>query len=114
MKTNRVAEPSLLDLAINQKPLPAGTYLTLGLFGDNAAATVAQIKKLGGQILAQDKSPFGPIVRVIPPKDWTALAMLSGVQRVEPYHKRSRANDLSRATVGVSTNTTTANELHGT
>jgi subtilisin-like proprotein convertase family protein len=107
MKTNRAAGPSLLALAVNQKPLPAGTYLTLGLFSDSPAATVAQIEKLGGQIVAQDKSPFGPIVRVIPPKNWTALAQLSGVQRVEPYHKRVRANDLSRATVGVSTNTTT-------
>jgi len=107
MKTNRAAGPSLLGLAMTQKPLPAGTCLTLGLFGDNAAATVAQIEKLGGQIVAQDKSPFGLIVRVIPPKNWTALVQLPGVQRVEPYHQRVRANDLSRVAVGVSTDTLT-------
>ena len=113
MKTNRAAGPSLLALAVKEMPLPAGTYLTLGLFGDSPAATVAQIEKLGGQIVAQDKSPFGPIVRVRPPTDWIALARLTGVQRVEPYHKRVRANDLSRVTVGISTNTTTANNYMG-
>ena len=66
-KTNRAAGPSLLVLAVKQAPLPAGTYLKLGLFKDGAAATVAQIEKLGGQIVAQDNSPFGPVVRVQPP-----------------------------------------------
>ncbi len=105
MGTNRAAGPSLLTLAVKQAPLPAGTYLTLGLFSDNAAATIQQIEKLGGQIVAQDSSPFGPIVRVQPPRNWTALAALPGVQIVEPYHQRVRVNDLSRVTVGVSTNT---------
>ena len=112
-EAHRVAEPTLLDLAMNQKPLPAGTYLTLGLFSDSPAVTVAQIEKLGGQILAQDRSPFGPIVRVRPPMDWITLAQLPGVQRVEPYHQRVHANDLSRVTVGVSTNTTTTDNYMG-
>ena len=95
--TNRVTGPSLLVLAVKQSPLPAGTYLTLGLFKDNAPATVAQIEKLGGQVVARDNSPFGPVVRVQPPADWLALAALPGVQIVEPYHQRVHANDLSRA-----------------
>ena len=111
--THRVKEPALLDLALDQKPLPAGTGLTLGLFSDGAVATVAQIEKLGGQILAQDRSPFGPIVRVRPPTDWITLAQLPGVQRVEPYYQRTSANDLSRVTVGVSTDTITANNYMG-
>jgi subtilisin-like proprotein convertase family protein len=112
METNRAAGPSLLVLAVKQAPLPAGTYLTLGLFGDGAAATVAQIEKLGGQIIARDKSPFGPVVRVQPPADWVALAALPGVQIVEPCRQRVRANDLSRATVGVAADTlTTTNYL---
>jgi subtilisin-like proprotein convertase family protein len=105
MKTNRAAGPSLLALAVKQSPLPAGTCLTLGLFKDNAAATVAQIEKLGGRIFARDNSPFGPVVRVRPPADWVALAALPGVQIVEPYHQRIHANDLSRATVGVAADT---------
>jgi subtilisin-like proprotein convertase family protein len=108
MKTSRAAGPSLLILAMKQAALPAGTYLTLGLFNDGAAATVAQIEKLGGQIIARDKSPFGPVVRVTPPTDWVALATLPGVQIVEPYHPRIHANDLSRATVGVAADAQTA------
>ena len=103
--TNQAAGPSLLTLAVDQAPLPFGTDLTLGLFSDNAAATVAQIEKLGGQVIARDKSPFGPVVRVQPPADWVALAALPGVQIVEPYHPRIHANDLSRETVGVAADT---------
>jgi subtilisin-like proprotein convertase family protein len=105
MENNRAAGPSLLVLAVKQAPLSAGTCLTLGLFSDGAAATVAQIEKLGGQIVGRDKSPFGPVVRVRPPADWVALAVLPGVQIVEPYHPRIHANDLSRATNGVATDT---------
>jgi subtilisin-like proprotein convertase family protein len=112
-KTNRAAGPSLLVLAVKQAPLPAGTYLTLGLFKDGAAVTVAQIEKLGGQIVARDNSPFGPVVRVQPPADWVALAALPGVQIVEPYRQRAAANDLSRATVGVAADTQTTNNYLG-
>ena len=98
----------MLVLAMKQAALPAGTYLTLGLFNDGAAATVAQIEKLGGQIVARDKSPFGPVVRVQPPQNWTALATLPGVQIVEPFRQRVHANDLSRATNGVAADTQVA------
>jgi subtilisin family serine protease len=113
MKTNRAAGPSLLALAVKQSPLPAGTCLTLGLFKNGAAATVAQIEKLGGRIVARDNSPFGPVVRVQPPADWVALAALPGVQIVEPYHPRVHANDLSRATVGVAADTQVATNYLG-
>jgi hypothetical protein len=105
VETNRTAGLSLLELAVKQLPLPAGTYLTLGLFRDGAAATVTQIEKLGGRIVARDRSPFGPVLRVQPPKDWVALAALPGVQIVEPLRQRMHANDLSRATVGVAADT---------
>ena len=95
-------QSSLLDAAVNQKPLPAGTYLTLGLYGSSAAATEAQIQSLGGQIVGRDRSPFGTIVRVQPPADWIALAQLPGVQLVEPTHQRALANDLARVTIGMS------------
>jgi subtilisin-like proprotein convertase family protein len=100
-------QPTLLELAVKQKPLPAGTFLTLGLFGDGAAVTFSQIEKLGGIILTTNRSPFGLMVCVAPPQDWTALAVLPGVQIVEPYHVRVHANDLSRATTGVAVNSTT-------
>ncbi|HSY17994.1 MAG TPA: S8 family serine peptidase, partial [Candidatus Acidoferrales bacterium] len=100
-------QASLLDLAINQKPLPPGTYLTLGLFGTGADATMKQLENMPDlEILGRDRSPFGPIVRIRPPADWIALAKLAGVQILEPVYRRKLANDLSRVAVGVSTNTT--------
>jgi alpha-tubulin suppressor-like RCC1 family protein/subtilisin-like proprotein convertase family protein len=94
-------QSSLLGLAVNQEPLPDNTYLTLGLFSGNAAATAAQIQKLGGEIVGTDRSPFGPVLHVQPPANWIALAQLPGVQIVEPAHRRVSANDLSRQTLGV-------------
>jgi subtilisin-like proprotein convertase family protein len=98
-------QSSMLTLAVGQMALPDGAALNLGLFGDNAQQTIQEIEKLGGKVLAQDRSPFGPVVRVQPPQNWTMLAALPGVQRVEPYHPRMHANDLSRVAVGVSTDT---------
>ncbi len=100
-------QSALLYQAVGQMILPDGTPLTLGLFADAAPATISQITKLGGQIIGQDQSPFGPVVRVIPPKNWTALATLSGVQIVEPFYQRATANDLARATNGVAANSLT-------
>ena len=96
-------QASLLGLAVAQKPLPPGQVLTLGLFDLSANQTLTQIENLGGVILASDRSPFGPIVRVRPPADWIALAQLPGVQRVEPATRRVVANDLARVTMGITT-----------
>jgi subtilisin-like proprotein convertase family protein len=100
-------QASLLGLAVEQKPLPPAQVLTLGLYAAGADDTVAQIEKMGGAILATDRSPFGPVVRVRPPADWIALAQLPGVQRVEPATRRKVANDLARVALGISTNTVT-------
>ena len=105
-------QSSLLGAAVNQNSLPAGAVLNLGLFAAGAPQTIQQIEKLGGRILARDTSPFGPVVRVQPPANWTALATLPGVQIVERFHPRVPANDISRVTVGVSVDTlTNANYL---
>jgi subtilisin-like proprotein convertase family protein len=98
---------ALIGAAVQQKNLPDDSALTLGLFADNAQATIDQIKQLGGTVVGTDRSPFGPIVRVIPPANWTALATLPGVQIVELAHRRAMANDLSRVTLGISTDTIT-------
>ena len=80
--------------------------LTLGLFPDTAAATVDQIKQLGGNRgVRRTSRRFGPIVRVQPPQNWTALAALPGVQIVELAHRRALANDLARVTMGVAADT---------
>ena len=106
-------QSSLLDLAVNQQPLPGGTVLTLGLFAKDAAVTETEIAKLGGQVVGRDNSPFGTVLRVEPPADWTALAQLPGVELVEVAHPRHTANDLSRVTLGISVDTlTNANYLN--
>ncbi len=94
-------QSSLLYPAVGQLRLPQSALLKLGLFADDASATIQQIEKSGGQVFPAGRSPFGPVVNVIPPQNWTKLATLSGVQIVEPFHPRSLANDLSRAKVGV-------------
>ncbi|MGH7993086.1 MAG: S8 family serine peptidase, partial [Limisphaerales bacterium] len=94
-------QSSLLYPAVGQLRLPQSALLKLGLFADDAPATIQQIEKSGGQVFPAGSSPFGPVVNVIPPQNWTTLATLSGVQIVEPFHARSLANDLSRAKVGV-------------
>jgi hypothetical protein len=98
-------QSTLLNAAVRQQSLPDGAVLTLGLFASDAPQTISAIENLGGKIVAQDRSPFGPIVRVQPPANWTALAALPGVQIVEPFHPRVTANDLSRVTVGISVDT---------
>jgi len=104
---------SLLGLAVNQKKLPDNSVLTLGLFPNTAAQTVDQIKQLGGTVVATDQSPFGPIVRVTPPQNWTALAVLPGVQIMELAHRRAVANDLARVTLGISADTVTLTNYLG-
>ena len=107
----KISSP-LIGAAVQQKSLADGTVLNLGLFADNSAATVKQIESLGGKIVGTDNSPFGPLVRVLPPQNWTALAILPGVQIVEAAHPRAAANDLARVTMGISTDTiTNANYL---
>jgi subtilisin-like proprotein convertase family protein/subtilisin family serine protease len=100
-------QSSLLGQAVAQEPLPEGQVLTIGLFASGADVTVQQIEKLGGKILASDRSPFGPVVRVRPATDWLALAQLPGVLRVEPATRRQLANDLARVTMGISVDTVT-------
>ncbi|HTV43288.1 MAG TPA: LamG-like jellyroll fold domain-containing protein [Candidatus Sulfotelmatobacter sp.] len=104
-------------LAQAQQPLPADVQLNLGLFADDAADTVQQIQKMGGIILSEENSAAGyPIVKVEPPADWTAIAGLPGVHIVEPYYRRTLANDLARAQMQISADgitTTNYDNLYG-
>ena len=99
---------TLLGRAVADRPLAMGTFLTLGLYDRSAEATLEQLQKLGAKVVSQERSPFGQMVRVLPPKNWTAIAKLPGVQLVEPTYRRTVANDLARPAVGVAANTTTA------
>lgn len=98
-------QSSLLGLAVENQALPQNVILNLGLFAGGAQQTISQIENLGGRIISQSWSPFGPVVRVQAPRNWTALAGLPGVQIVEPFRQRVLANDLSRASLGVAADT---------
>lgn len=97
-------QSSLLGLAVNQQPLPPGMALTLGLFSDDPTAA-QEVQNLGAIILGRDQSPFGPVLHVLAPLDWTTLVQSPVVQFAEPSYLRKAANDLSRVTVGVSPDT---------
>jgi subtilisin-like proprotein convertase family protein len=105
-------------LPMAEQTLPPDEQLNLGLFADDASATLQQIQKLGGIILSEENSAAGyPIVKVEPPANWTAIAALPGVHLVEPYYHRTLANDLARTTLKVSANSITGSNymnLYGT
>ena len=99
-------KPSLLKLAVAQEPLPDNSVLNLLLFADAREQTLADLENLGVEVLGEDRSPFGPVVRVLPPvESLPLLAGLPGVQEVELALARVPANDLSRVRIGVSTDT---------
>ena len=93
--------------------LPDSSVLNLGLFPNMATATIEQIEQLGGPWWRRTHRRSARIVRVRPPQNWTALAVLPGVQIVELAHRRVLANDLARVTLGMSADTLTHDELSG-
>ncbi len=103
-------QPSLLALAAQDEPLTPGTALTLGLFSIGAAQTEAQLVADGYRVVSTDVSPFGPVLRVVPPSidNWIQAATVPGVQYMGKGYLRQPANDLARVTLGISTNTTTS------
>lgn len=101
-------EPSLLALAVEDKPLPEGR-LNLLLFPGERDRAAQALTQLGAGILFEENTPFGPLLTVRAPADsLAALARLASVQGIEPYRERRLANDLTRVITGVSTDTTTA------
>jgi subtilisin-like proprotein convertase family protein len=97
-------KPSLLDLVLTEKPLPDDSSLNVSLFADGREQTLDEFKKLGVEVVSEQRSPFGPVVRVRPPSDsLTALARLQGVQALEMARPRVHVNDLSRVRLGVAT-----------
>ncbi len=107
-------KPSLLKLAVAQQPLPDNSVLNLLLFADARTQTLADLANLSVKVLGEDRSPFGPVVQVLPPvESLPFLAALPGVHEMEIAAARVPANDLSRVQVGVSTNLLTTNNYLG-
>ncbi len=107
-------KPALLQVAVQQQRLPENAQLNLLLFGDARDTVLSQLEKLGASVISEDRSPFGPVLRVQPPADsLPALAGLPGVHEVEYAPTRAPANDLSRVTAGVSPDTQTDSNYFG-
>lgn len=97
---------ALLAVAVAQDDLPFGQLLNVALFSDARDATLAAIRAQGGRVVAEERSPFGPVLTVQPHRSGlVALATLPGVQVIEPAADRILANDLGRARVGVAADT---------
>jgi subtilisin-like proprotein convertase family protein len=108
-------KPSLLKLAVAQAPLPDESTLNVLLFADARQTAPAALEKLGARIVGDaEPSPFGPVLRVVPPADGLpAVAALPGVQEVEWALTRAAANDFSRVTIGVATDVLATNNYLG-
>src|SRR5262249_30252540 len=107
-------KPGLLSLAVGQLPLPEGSVLNVLLFPDARESTLPELEQLGAEVLAEEPSPFGPVLKVRPRTDsLAALANLPGVQVVEMARARVPANDLSRAAIGVAADSITSSNYMG-
>jgi subtilisin-like proprotein convertase family protein len=119
-------KPSLLKLVLNT-PAPAGgpaevagglesaeTVLHLLLFDDARQEAAGAIGTMHLQSLGEGTSPFGPVLTVrCALSQVAALARLPGIQEVELASRPAPANDLSRALLGVSTNSVTTENYLG-
>ncbi len=100
----------LLQQAVDDVPIAPDAVYRLTLFAGQEDVAREWFENQGGEVLAVDRSPFGPQLVVRPPSVPLAnLARLDSVQWVEQQRVRVSANDLTRVYLGVSadqTNTT--------
>lgn len=98
----------LLVSALEQTLLPEGTALNVLVFSDAQDTVVQQLGELEIPVLGQQRSPFGPVLKVQPHRDsLVSLAGLPGVQLIEVARQRIPANDLSRAALRVAADSVT-------
>src|SRR3984957_9321558 len=105
-------EPSLLKAAMEKTDYSAGLSLTL--FADSQAATLAALQQMGAEVTGEDRSPFGPVLRVnAAPNSFIDVARLPGVQLVSPARTRRAANDLMRPRLNAAVDSLTASNYNG-
>jgi subtilisin family serine protease/subtilisin-like proprotein convertase family protein len=105
----KIAQP-LLPAAVEQQSLPLDQALNLILFPGEREKAMASLREMGAEVLAEDHTPFGPMLTINPrPDKLIALAQLPEVQRIEPANPRVLLNDLTRVRVRVSTDTAVTN-----
>ncbi len=104
----------LLALAAEQRSLPDDSILNVLVFANAKDATIDALAKQGAEVLREEVSPFGPLLKVRTISNGlSALAVLPGVQIVELARERVAANDLSRARVGVTLDSVTGTNYLG-
>ncbi|MBC8243645.1 MAG: S8 family serine peptidase, partial [Verrucomicrobia bacterium] len=103
-------EMKLLEMALTGRALPEGALLNVVLFPESEPAVAQRLAKLGVEVLAQDRTPFGAkLVARVPGGKLAALARLTGVQGLERHRPRRLANDLTRPRLGVEVYTVQTN-----
>ncbi|HEY1171275.1 MAG TPA: putative Ig domain-containing protein [Verrucomicrobiae bacterium] len=107
-------QETLLESAVKKAPVPMASKLRLTFFPGDLQIARQEVEKLGGTVLSEDRSPFGPQLVVQPQKDsLAALASLPQVQTIERQMRRVPMNDLTRERTGVASNSVTANGYRG-
>ncbi len=105
-------DPSLLKAAMENTDYSAG--LTLTLFADAKAATLDALNQMGAEVVSEDRTPFGPVLRVNAGVNaFIDVARLPGVQLVSPARERRAANDLMRPRLGVAADSVTSSNYNG-
>lgn len=102
-------EQTLLAPAVEQQPLGFDQVVNIQVFPRRREQALAGIRDLGGTIIAEDRTPFGPLLTVKPQVDsLAALAGLPDVARIEPAAPRVLLNDLTRVRLAVTADTITS------
>jgi subtilisin-like proprotein convertase family protein len=100
----------LIAPAVEQQSLADNTLLRLTLLPGTRESAIQDLAALNAPVVAEEDSPFGPQVIVMPTPDSLAdLAALPSVQGIELDLSRQLASDLTRVALGISTNTTSSN-----
>lgn len=105
---------SILEPDSPQAALPPDARLNVLLFADARENTLAQLEALGARLLQEQRSPFGPLVRVLPGENTTAaMAALPGVQMLDVAREKILASDLARAKLQVAADSTAETNYMG-
>jgi subtilisin-like proprotein convertase family protein len=97
---------NLLSFAVEEQALPPEQLLNLVLFPGEREATLTALETLGMEAIAEDRTPFGPLVTIVPlPDSLPELARLRGVQRIEPSAPRVLLNDRARVRMRIAEDT---------
>lgn len=104
----------LIATAVNEEALPNDAFLRLTLFPGERETAINALQSHITDLVAEEPSPFGPQLIVRPlPDSLAAIARLGSVQAIEPDLPRSPAADITRVSLGISTNSSTTENWLG-